>query len=69
MSGDNKPGINAHGMAYVASMNENWPTQERFSREGAKARRTFFSCLSCVSWFKNIFTVRPALSTFLSWWK
>jgi hypothetical protein len=26
-NGDNKPGINAHGMVYVASMNENFSTQ------------------------------------------
>jgi lipopolysaccharide export system protein LptA len=39
-------------MVYAAPMNKNC-----FSREGAKAQRTFFSCLSCLSWFKRIFMV------------
>jgi hypothetical protein len=44
-------------MVYAVPMKENWPTQERFSREDAKAQETFFSC---VSWFKSIFTVRES---------
>jgi hypothetical protein len=42
--------ISAHDMVYAAPMNESC-----FSHEGAKAQRTFFSC---ISWFKSIFTVK-----------